>query len=41
MCCVFLLGTNYNNATALVVTFPLNNNNDPSKLGKTLAWEKE
>eukprot|EP00066_Takifugu_rubripes_P008881 XP_003975414.1 PREDICTED: Niemann-Pick C1 protein [Takifugu rubripes] len=33
--------TNYNNATALVVTFPLNNNYDPARLGKTLAWEKE
>uniref|UniRef100_H3DBI8 Niemann-Pick disease, type C1 n=1 Tax=Tetraodon nigroviridis TaxID=99883 RepID=H3DBI8_TETNG len=33
--------TNYNNATALVVTFPINNNYDPTKLGKTLAWEKE
>lgn len=33
--------TNYNNATALVITFPLNNNYDPANLGKTLAWEKE
>lgn len=34
--------TNYNNATALVITFPLNNYlNDPGRLGKALAWEKE
>uniref|UniRef100_A0A3B4UUQ6 Niemann-Pick disease, type C1 n=1 Tax=Seriola dumerili TaxID=41447 RepID=A0A3B4UUQ6_SERDU len=35
-------GTNYNNATALVITFPLNNYlNDSVRLGKALAWEKE
>lgn len=35
-------GTNYNNATALVITFPVNNyQNDTVKLGKALAWEKE
>ncbi|KAI1902029.1 hypothetical protein AGOR_G00040500 [Albula goreensis] len=35
-------GTNYNNATALVITFPVNNyHNDTEKLGKALAWEKE
>ncbi|XP_029561154.1 NPC intracellular cholesterol transporter 1 [Salmo trutta] len=34
--------TNYNNATALVITFPVNNyHNDTVKLGKALAWEKE
>ncbi|KAM4552286.1 NPC intracellular cholesterol transporter 1 [Odontesthes bonariensis] len=34
--------TNYNNATALVITFPLNNYlNDPVRKGKALAWEKE
>uniref|UniRef100_A0A4W6C657 Niemann-Pick disease, type C1 n=1 Tax=Lates calcarifer TaxID=8187 RepID=A0A4W6C657_LATCA len=34
--------TNYNNATALVITFPLNNYlNDSGRLGKALAWEKE
>uniref|UniRef100_A0A3P9KCC9 Niemann-Pick disease, type C1 n=1 Tax=Oryzias latipes TaxID=8090 RepID=A0A3P9KCC9_ORYLA len=34
--------TNYNNATALVITFPLNNYlNDSVRLGKVLAWEKE
>ncbi|KAK2895141.1 NPC intracellular cholesterol transporter 1 [Channa argus] len=34
--------TNYNNATALVITFPLNNYlNDTVRLGKALAWEKE
>ncbi|XP_057713324.1 NPC intracellular cholesterol transporter 1 [Corythoichthys intestinalis] len=34
--------TNYNNATALVITFPINNYlNDTVKLGKALAWEKE
>ncbi|KAF0046827.1 NPC intracellular cholesterol transporter 1 isoform X2 [Scophthalmus maximus] len=34
--------TNYNNATALVITFPLNNYlNDSARLGKALAWEKE
>ncbi|XP_017557987.1 NPC intracellular cholesterol transporter 1 [Pygocentrus nattereri] len=35
-------GTAYNNATALVITFPVNNYlNDTDKLGKVLAWEKE
>uniref|UniRef100_A0A1A8RVZ4 Niemann-Pick disease, type C1 n=1 Tax=Nothobranchius rachovii TaxID=451742 RepID=A0A1A8RVZ4_9TELE len=35
-------GTNYNNATALVITFPLKNYlNDSDKLDKVLAWEKE
>eukprot|EP00064_Thunnus_orientalis_P007459 superscaffoldBa00000832_g7480 len=34
--------TNYNNATALVITFPLNNYlNDSVRMGKALAWEKE
>uniref|UniRef100_A0A672H4P8 SSD domain-containing protein n=1 Tax=Salarias fasciatus TaxID=181472 RepID=A0A672H4P8_SALFA len=34
--------TNYNNATALVITFPLNNYlNDSVREGKALAWEKE
>uniref|UniRef100_A0A8C1ZAH0 Niemann-Pick disease, type C1 n=1 Tax=Cyprinus carpio TaxID=7962 RepID=A0A8C1ZAH0_CYPCA len=34
-------GTAYNNATALVITFPVNNYlNDTEKLGKALAWEK-
>ncbi|XP_035025162.2 NPC intracellular cholesterol transporter 1 [Hippoglossus stenolepis] len=34
--------TNYNNATALVITFPLNNYlNDSVRLDKALAWEKE
>ncbi|XP_013884708.1 NPC intracellular cholesterol transporter 1 [Austrofundulus limnaeus] len=34
--------TNYNNATSLVITFPLNNYlNDPEKMNKALAWEKE
>nr|XP_019965833.1 PREDICTED: Niemann-Pick C1 protein [Paralichthys olivaceus] len=34
--------TNYNNATALVITFPLNNYlNDSDRMGKALAWEKE
>ncbi|XP_054841325.1 NPC intracellular cholesterol transporter 1 [Eublepharis macularius] len=33
-------GDNYNNATALVITFPVKNYyNDSSKLMKTLAWE--
>ncbi|MGH0141010.1 UNVERIFIED_CONTAM: hypothetical protein FKN15_055717 [Acipenser sinensis] len=33
---------NYNNATALVITFPVNNyHNDTEKLNKALAWEKE
>ncbi|CAN9502925.1 unnamed protein product [Ophioblennius macclurei] len=33
---------NYNNATALVITFPLNNYlNDSLREGKALAWEKE
>ncbi|XP_056327122.1 NPC intracellular cholesterol transporter 1 [Danio aesculapii] len=32
----------YNNATALVITFPVTNYlNDTEKLGKALAWEKE
>ncbi|XP_051878695.1 NPC intracellular cholesterol transporter 1 [Pristis pectinata] len=31
----------YNNATALVITFPVNNyHNDTEKLNKVLAWEK-
>uniref|UniRef100_A0A8C6V3J7 Niemann-Pick disease, type C1 n=1 Tax=Neogobius melanostomus TaxID=47308 RepID=A0A8C6V3J7_9GOBI len=35
-------GTNYNNATALVITFPLNNyKDDIVKKGKAMAWEKE
>uniref|UniRef100_A0AAQ5XZ61 SSD domain-containing protein n=1 Tax=Amphiprion ocellaris TaxID=80972 RepID=A0AAQ5XZ61_AMPOC len=34
--------SNFNNATALVITFPLNNYlNDTVRQGKTLAWEKE
>ncbi|XP_046884533.1 LOW QUALITY PROTEIN: NPC intracellular cholesterol transporter 1 [Hypomesus transpacificus] len=34
--------TNYNNATALVITLPVNNyHNDTVRLGKALAWEKE
>ncbi|XP_048019192.1 NPC intracellular cholesterol transporter 1 [Megalobrama amblycephala] len=34
-------GNDYNNATALVITFPVNNYlNDTDKLGKALAWEK-
>ncbi|KAF4076370.1 hypothetical protein AMELA_G00213600 [Ameiurus melas] len=34
-------GTAYNNATALVITFPVNNYlNDTEKLGRALAWEK-
>uniref|UniRef100_A0A3Q2P552 Niemann-Pick disease, type C1 n=1 Tax=Fundulus heteroclitus TaxID=8078 RepID=A0A3Q2P552_FUNHE len=33
---------NYNNATALVITFPLNNYlNDSVKMGQALAWEQE
>ncbi|NXN94904.1 NPC1 protein, partial [Rhinopomastus cyanomelas] len=35
-------GENYNNATALVITFPVNNYyKDSRKLMKALAWEKE
>ncbi|KAI7810103.1 putative Niemann-Pick C1 protein, partial [Triplophysa rosa] len=35
-------GTEYKNATALVITFPVTNYlNDTDKLGKALAWEKE
>lgn len=35
-------GTNYNNATALVITFPLNNYlNDTDKREKAKAWEAE
>ncbi|XP_056267221.1 NPC intracellular cholesterol transporter 1 [Pseudoliparis swirei] len=34
--------TNYNNATALVITFPIINYlNDSIRLGKALAWESE
>ncbi|CAG5896580.1 unnamed protein product [Menidia menidia] len=34
--------TNFNNATALVITFPINNYlNDSVRLNKALAWEKE
>lgn len=33
---------NYNNATALVITFPVNNYyNDTEKLQRAQAWEKE
>ncbi|XP_012683380.2 NPC intracellular cholesterol transporter 1 [Clupea harengus] len=33
---------NYNNATALVITFPVNNyHNDSERVGKAKAWEKE
>lgn len=35
-------GENYNNATALVITFPVNNfHNDTEKINKARAWEKE
>ncbi|XP_056599830.1 NPC intracellular cholesterol transporter 1 [Triplophysa dalaica] len=35
-------GTEYKNATALVITFPVTNYlNDTDKIGKALAWEKE
>jgi len=35
-------GDNYNNATALVITLPVNNYyNDSKKIMKALAWEKE
>ncbi|XP_073710084.1 NPC intracellular cholesterol transporter 1 [Misgurnus anguillicaudatus] len=35
-------GTEYNSASALVITFPVTNYlNDTEKLGKALAWEKE
>ncbi|XP_062836513.1 NPC intracellular cholesterol transporter 1 [Anolis carolinensis] len=35
-------GDNYNNATALVITFPVQNYyNDTEKLNKALAWEEE
>lgn len=38
----FSIDDNYNNATALVITFPVNNYyNDSKKLMKALAWEKE
>ncbi|KTG42830.1 hypothetical protein cypCar_00021838, partial [Cyprinus carpio] len=43
MYCVrqIISSTAYNNATALVITFPVNNYlNDTEKLGKALAWEK-
>ena len=34
-------GTNYNNATALVITFPVNNYlNDTARVGKAKAWEE-
>ncbi|CAJ0929170.1 unnamed protein product [Ranitomeya imitator] len=34
-------GENYNNATALVITFPVNNfHNDTEKINKAKAWEK-
>nr|KAF6280322.1 NPC intracellular cholesterol transporter 1 [Pipistrellus kuhlii] len=36
------LGQNYNNATALVMTFPVNNYyNDTEKLERAQAWERE
>ncbi|KAM9308837.1 NPC intracellular cholesterol transporter 1 [Gastrophryne carolinensis] len=35
-------GENYNNATALVITFPVNNfHNDTEKINRARAWEKE
>ncbi|KAM5157084.1 NPC intracellular cholesterol transporter 1 [Mantella aurantiaca] len=35
-------GENYNNATALVITFPVTNfHNDTEKINKAHAWEKE
>ncbi|XP_015710907.1 NPC intracellular cholesterol transporter 1 [Coturnix japonica] len=35
-------GDNYNNATALIITFPVSNYyNDSKKMMKALAWEKE
>ncbi|XP_063779664.1 NPC intracellular cholesterol transporter 1 [Pseudophryne corroboree] len=35
-------GENYHNATALVITFPVNNfHNDSQKVNKAKAWEKE
>ncbi|XP_053323939.1 NPC intracellular cholesterol transporter 1 [Spea bombifrons] len=35
-------GDNYNNATALVITFPVNNfHNDSEKIKKAKAWEQE
>lgn len=33
-------GTDYNNASTLIITFVVNNHKDKSKLGKALAWEK-
>lgn len=40
--CSYSIDDNYNNATALVITFPVNNYyNDSRKLMKALAWEKE
>uniref|UniRef100_A0A3Q2Z477 Niemann-Pick disease, type C1 n=1 Tax=Hippocampus comes TaxID=109280 RepID=A0A3Q2Z477_HIPCM len=34
--------TNYNNASALVITFPIHNSrNDTDRLGQAQAWEKE
>lgn len=37
-----VLDQNYNNATALVITFPVNNYyDDPEKLQRAQAWEKE
>lgn len=36
------LDQNYNNATALVMTFPVNNyHNDTEKLQRAQAWERE
>lgn len=36
------LDQNYNNATALVITFPVNNYyNDTEKLQRAQAWERE
>ena len=33
-------GTDYKNATTLIITFINNNHKDKSKLGMALAWEK-
>ena len=33
-------GNAYQNASALIITFVVNNHKDKSKLEKTMAWEK-
>ena len=33
-------GDAYNNATTMIITFVVNNYQDPSKMAEVMAWEK-